>query len=57
MAFGLCQVIIYVGVIIIRFFQLADIMHRDLKLENILVKNSLDDYNGKLDIKVRLQLF
>ncbi|KAM7406085.1 hypothetical protein PAMP_000487 [Pampus punctatissimus] len=30
-----------------------DIVHRDLKLENILVKNSLDeDDNGKINIKV-----
>ncbi|KAK2920159.1 serine/threonine-protein kinase 33 [Channa argus] len=28
-----------------------DIVHRDLKLENILVKNSVDD-NGKINIKV-----
>ncbi|KAM9408289.1 serine/threonine-protein kinase 33 [Pholidichthys leucotaenia] len=29
-----------------------DIVHRDLKLENILVKNSLDEDSGKIDIKV-----
>ncbi|XP_043955741.1 serine/threonine-protein kinase 33 isoform X3 [Gambusia affinis] len=29
-----------------------DIVHRDLKLENILVKNSLDDNEDRFDIKV-----
>ncbi|XP_039991122.1 serine/threonine-protein kinase 33 [Xiphias gladius] len=29
-----------------------DIVHRDLKLENILVKNSLDDDNDRINIKV-----
>ncbi|XP_072237411.1 serine/threonine-protein kinase 33 [Leuresthes tenuis] len=29
-----------------------DIVHRDLKLENILVKNSLDEDDGRIDIKV-----
>lgn len=32
---------------------LTDIVHRDLKLENILVKNSLDeDADGRINIKV-----
>lgn len=32
----------------------TDIVHRDLKLENILVKNDLDgDDTGKINIKVR----
>ncbi|XP_041850727.1 serine/threonine-protein kinase 33 isoform X2 [Melanotaenia boesemani] len=29
-----------------------DIVHRDLKLQNILVKNSLDEDGGRVDIKV-----
>uniref|UniRef100_A0A672JHX0 Serine/threonine kinase 33 n=1 Tax=Salarias fasciatus TaxID=181472 RepID=A0A672JHX0_SALFA len=29
-----------------------DIVHRDLKLENILVRNSLDEDDGKINIKV-----
>lgn len=32
---------------------LTDIVHRDLKLENILVKNSIVDNNDKINIKVR----
>lgn len=32
---------------------LTDIVHRDLKLENILVKNAIVDNNDKIIIKVR----
>lgn len=31
----------------------TDIVHRDLKLENILVKNAIVDKNDKINIKVR----
>lgn len=31
----------------------TDIVHRDLKLENILVKNAIVDNDEKINIKVR----
>lgn len=30
----------------------TDIVHRDLKLENILLKNPINEDNGEMDVKV-----
>jgi|688.fasta_scaffold1716751_1 serine/threonine protein kinase len=39
--------------LLIKFFIQIDIVHRDLKLENILIKDSVDDVEY-LDIKVNI---
>ena len=38
-------------------FEFADIVHRDLKLENVLLKSSMDSSSDKIDIKVKIILY
>jgi serine/threonine protein kinase len=40
------------GFIFINFFCLIDVVHRDLKLENILLKNTPTNKTDEFDIRV-----
>lgn len=38
------------------FIFLVDIVHRDLKLENIMVKSSLTDDNNEINLNIKVRL-